>query len=356
MESNINNTNSEWVRTILSAKVQGWQRSRIFVPNYQRPFSWDSKNKDKHVDQLFDDFTDHSKATKEATVNGGKAYAYYLGGLVFVHSYQNSSPRIDVLDGQQRLTTLYLFCAALIRNLQVLLDKIIESNIDNVQKELFKQEINNKIEILRQHLKNDNNDTILKMGYKDDSDCFEYCLTTFGNNPLGSLKKSHPILRAFNLLDEKIIALLQESSANNVQDMFTDNKDTLYMLSEYLTGESCEISYTTITKGQEFTIFQTLNDRGKELNIYDLTRNIMIQLDDNRGFNLSTRSKFDQEIRGNTNPNGNFNQSNAENIILNNWNMQNENKITSLCVFNLKNKKKTIGIIHIHNILEVGIN
>jgi len=34
----------------------------------------------------------------------------------------------------------------------------------------------------------------------------------------------------------------------------------------------------------------------------------------------------------------------------------NENKITYLCVHNLKNKKKTIGIIHIHNILEAGIN
>ena len=36
--------------------------------------------------------------------------------------------------------------------------------------------------------------------------------------------------------------------------------------------------------------------------------------------------------------------------------IMNENKITSLCVHNFKNKKKTIGIIHIHNILEVGIN
>ena len=35
--------------------------------------------------------------------------------------------------------------------------------------------------------------------------------------------------------------------------------------------------------------------------------------------------------------------------------IMNEKKITSLCVYNLKNKKKTIGIIHIHNILEVGI-
>jgi len=35
--------------------------------------------------------------------------------------------------------------------------------------------------------------------------------------------------------------------------------------------------------------------------------------------------------------------------------IMNERKITSLCVCSLKNKNKTIGIIHIHNILEVGI-
>ena len=35
--------------------------------------------------------------------------------------------------------------------------------------------------------------------------------------------------------------------------------------------------------------------------------------------------------------------------------IMNEKRITSLCVYNLQNKNKTIGIIHIHNILEVGI-
>ena len=35
--------------------------------------------------------------------------------------------------------------------------------------------------------------------------------------------------------------------------------------------------------------------------------------------------------------------------------IMNEKKITSLCVYSLQDKNKTIGIIHIHNILEVGI-
>ncbi len=35
--------------------------------------------------------------------------------------------------------------------------------------------------------------------------------------------------------------------------------------------------------------------------------------------------------------------------------IMNEKRITSLCVYSLQNKNKTIGIIHIHNILEFGI-
>ena len=35
--------------------------------------------------------------------------------------------------------------------------------------------------------------------------------------------------------------------------------------------------------------------------------------------------------------------------------LMNEKKITSLCIHNKKNKKKTIGIIHIHNILEANV-
>jgi len=35
--------------------------------------------------------------------------------------------------------------------------------------------------------------------------------------------------------------------------------------------------------------------------------------------------------------------------------LMNLKKITSLCVHNKKNKKKKIGIIHIHNILEANI-
>ena len=36
--------------------------------------------------------------------------------------------------------------------------------------------------------------------------------------------------------------------------------------------------------------------------------------------------------------------------------IMNNNKITSLCVFNKKNKNKVVGIVHIHNLLDANIS
>jgi len=37
-------------------------------------------------------------------------------------------------------------------------------------------------------------------------------------------------------------------------------------------------------------------------------------------------------------------------------NLMNSKKITSLCVYNLRNKRKTIGVVHIHHILQSNIS
>ena len=42
---------------------------------------------------------------------------------------------------------------------------------------------------------------------------------------------------------------------------------------------------------------------------------------------------------------------NKDTLVLKALSIMNTKKITSLCVFDQKNKSKTLGIIHIHNIL-----
>lgn len=70
---------------------------RYEIPLYQRPYAWGGE----HIEQLIDDVRD---------IPEGGDQKYYLGSLVVAH--EEGKP-YEVIDGQQRLTTLYLLLSAL---------------------------------------------------------------------------------------------------------------------------------------------------------------------------------------------------------------------------------------------------
>jgi hypothetical protein len=85
--------------------------SRIFsndyifrIPDYQRPYAWTTEQ----ARDLFDDLTSFMEAAP------GKVEdmpPYFLGSIVLIKS--DTSPNADVVDGQQRLTTLTLLLSAI---------------------------------------------------------------------------------------------------------------------------------------------------------------------------------------------------------------------------------------------------
>ena len=96
--------------------------NKIFVPPYQRAYSWDTeleKNKPpKHVNTFLVDLNDYH--------NGSPKSAYYFGHFLFERRNANANV-FGVIDGQQRLTTLVIFLAAIFQRLK----DILESNNDN---------------------------------------------------------------------------------------------------------------------------------------------------------------------------------------------------------------------------------
>ena len=81
---------------------------RYVVPLYQRPYVW---KEDKQWEPLWDDIVtllDHQE-------NGdGQHYSHFLGAIVLDQITQapGKIPRLTVIDGQQRLTTLQIVLAA----------------------------------------------------------------------------------------------------------------------------------------------------------------------------------------------------------------------------------------------------
>ena len=76
-------------------------KKELKIPNYQRPYKWQAF----HVSQLLEDLQQHFYEKKQ----------YRLGTLV-LHENDARSSSLDIVDGQQRLTTLYLLLKELGQN------------------------------------------------------------------------------------------------------------------------------------------------------------------------------------------------------------------------------------------------
>lgn len=90
-------------------------RSRFLIPEYQRPYAWGADQ----VDTLFDDLVEHAGSDASSE--------YFLGCVV---TYRNEGRR-EVIDGQQRLTTLFLLLRVLYRKLEGMSDSPARTNLMN---------------------------------------------------------------------------------------------------------------------------------------------------------------------------------------------------------------------------------
>ncbi|MCR5636687.1 MAG: DUF262 domain-containing HNH endonuclease family protein [Clostridiales bacterium] len=113
----------------MSVKIKGseYPLSKIFssefnynIPSYQRPYAWTTEE----AGILFDDLFSFYK-------NEDQEENYFLGSIVLIK--EDDKPKADVIDGQQRLTTLTILLAVIAHNLS-----------DAEEKGEFKDYINEK--------------------------------------------------------------------------------------------------------------------------------------------------------------------------------------------------------------------
>src|ERR1700690_2030998 len=74
------------------------------IPSYQRPYAWTTTQ----AGELFDDLSDY---LENIPVNGEQKPPYFLGSIVLIKA--TDLPSAQVVDGQQRLTTLTILLAAI---------------------------------------------------------------------------------------------------------------------------------------------------------------------------------------------------------------------------------------------------
>ena len=73
----------------------------FIVPQYQRPYVWQEENIQELIDDLYYAF--ENKQNSE----------YFLGALVLKRTTEKEFREYEILDGQQRLTTIFLLLIAI---------------------------------------------------------------------------------------------------------------------------------------------------------------------------------------------------------------------------------------------------
>lgn len=78
--------------------LEAGKKQKFVIPEYQRPYAWG----EEEVQTLFDDIVEYTKERIDSP--------YFLGTIV---SYTNDNKEQEIIDGQQRITTLCLLLRAL---------------------------------------------------------------------------------------------------------------------------------------------------------------------------------------------------------------------------------------------------
>ena len=164
------------------------------IPRFQRDYSWSNDE----WEDLWGDIL--------ATLEAGADASHYMGYLVL---QSTDDKTFDIIDGQQRITTLSLLVLAVIKNIQRLIDAGKEPDNNKARLE----------QIQRTYVGNLDPVTLVARPKltlnRNNNNYFQTYLVPMGHLPQRGFRASEHLLRkAFEWFDRQVSAYLKKSSGN----------------------------------------------------------------------------------------------------------------------------------------------
>lgn len=232
------------------------------IPRFQRDYSW---TEDEWEDLWLD---------LQGSLQAGGEPAHYMGYLVL----QSSDDRtFEVIDGQQRLTTVSIIVLAALKNLQRLVDAGKEAEANQQRMRQISQTYIGYLDpvtlVSRPKLTLNRNNNSYYQNY----------LVPLGHLPQRGFRASEHLLRkAFEWFDKRIADRLRRESGREGQ-----------RLAQLVEDISDKLFFTVITVTDElnaYKVFETLNARGVRLSATDLLKNYLFSV-------LDRQQPDDHELR-----------------------------------------------------------
>lgn len=208
--------------------------NKLVVPKYQRAFSWEEE-------QVSSFLSDVNSAYSKGEVE------YFMGTVVL----QGAESKYSIVDGQQRLTTASVFVAAA-------RDFLHDNGQGDVAKDLERQFLQDKDTWTQ-----DMQPKLTLSSYDHDF----YLKRILGGEKIPTSRESHERLWAAR---NRCLEFIQQIKLSH-----TDWFDRLRGFCSYLEHKVRVIQVIAPNEANAYVIFETLNDRGKDLSASDLLKNYL---------------------------------------------------------------------------------
>lgn len=228
------------------------QFDRILIPQYQRSYDWG----ENEVATFWDDIRESMLQDRES---------YFIGPIV---TKLSGEKEIELIDGQQRITTSLLILSAVRR---IFIEEFDKNNKDMKLHDYAK--ILEKRFVLSDSLEDENNGEKRYVMNEENMPVFDdFIVESRADDEIikkrDEFRKEHTNYKLLNAYLN-----IRSSIRNEIGDFF--DEDFLKSLVKFVFSKLKLINIKVGDESDAFLIFETLNDRGKALDTMDLIKNVM---------------------------------------------------------------------------------
>ena len=281
--------------------------NRVYsIPVYQRNYSW----KTDQIETLFNDIKDEDSG-------------YYIGNLLVT----TEDDSINIIDGQQRITTLSLLLLGILEKVTKLINIKNETNNTDNMEDLY----HTKIIIKKQLLVPDKNNLRLKLLDKDHEIWADLVHSIVSDDEPGKWGK-YSFYKNYKYIQEK---LFQDFTHKDISDFYNKLNNVVLL----------QISVSDLSDA--YQVFASLNSKGMPLTPLDLLKNVFLS-------NQGDIKKWD-ELRAIFSYNEDINSGKMTQFVLNNYDAF-ENMTTSSSITKGKLVKLYTKVFKSKNYVDILID
>lgn len=257
------------------------------VPTYQRAYAWGKME----IDDFLRDLENCYK--KRRLTN---PISHFFGQIVTIKTLVEGTEKqeqFDLVDGQQRLATFILLIAALVQLYKEIITEIESDITKNNEKGILSERVNDLtaryIEFRQEVAQVIQTVEVLCLSRRD-----ENYFTSFIKSPNENPEEnSHKLIhQAFSLIKKKIYTL---TNSSNLGDKLTNLRTVELVLEKDFVVMNMVVTEVA-SKKEAFTLFQVLNNRGRNLTEGDLLRAETLRLLDGNPTEQNEVEEFWNEI------------------------------------------------------------